>query len=204
MKFLDTFPLHVTRILLSQDVILMTTCEFGAYCKLLFVSWVQNPQCFIKNNDAIICELCKFTADEWEMTKGTVLKKFKNNTEGYLYNEKLLKIYNEVKTESKVTRKEKLMALMANLKYPWQDFWNDYDKKVGSMDRLMPKWIALTDEERELIRKYIPNYKRAKPEKQYRLNPETFLNQRGWEFELIYKKGTAPQQNYDEQSSEAI
>ena len=34
---------------------------------------------------------------------------------------------------------------------------------------------------------YIPKYKQAQPDKQYRKNPETFLRNRSWEDELIFK-----------------
>ncbi len=33
---------------------------------------------------------------------------------------------------------------------------------------------------------YIPKYKAAQPNKQYRKNPETFLNNKSWNDELIY------------------
>ena len=70
--------------------------------------------------------------------------------------------------------------------YPFSEFWNDYDKKVGSKDKLEIKFNKLSPQIRQLIKDYIPKYKQSQPEKRYRKNPETFLNQKGWEHELIY------------------
>lgn len=73
------------------------------------------------------------------------------------------------------------------------EFWNLYDKKVGDKIRLKQKWIGLLEIERELAMKYIPAYKHAQPNKQFRKNPETFLNQRGWEHEIIDSKAQPKQ-----------
>lgn len=68
--------------------------------------------------------------------------------------------------------------------YPFELFWGSYDKKVGK-PKAEKKWMALSDKEREDILSYIPKYKKVQPEKKYRKNPETFLNNRSWEDELI-------------------
>lgn len=64
-------------------------------------------------------------------------------------------------------------------------FWNLYDKKVGDKNKIEKKWNKLANEERQLIIDHIPKYKNAQPDKQFRKNPETFLNSKGWEDELI-------------------
>jgi hypothetical protein len=64
-------------------------------------------------------------------------------------------------------------------------FWELYDKKVGDKRKLVSKWEKLRESERLAILDYIPKYKLAQPDKRYRKNPETFLNNRGWEDELI-------------------
>ena len=66
----------------------------------------------------------------------------------------------------------------------FETFWNAYDKKV-ERDKCEKKWRKLSDSDREAVMAYIPRYKKAQPVKQYRKNPETFLNNRGWEDELI-------------------
>ena len=67
----------------------------------------------------------------------------------------------------------------------FDDFWDDYDKKVGSKEKIKKKWSKLSQSVKEEIMEYIPNYKIAQPDKKFRKNPETFLNNNGWEDELI-------------------
>jgi hypothetical protein len=75
--------------------------------------------------------------------------------------------------------------------YPtFEDFWSEYDKKVGEKGKIKKKWLALTLKEREAIMDYIPNYKVSQPEKRYRKNPDTFLNNKSWNDELIISNGT--------------
>ena len=54
--------------------------------------------------------------------------------------------------------------------YSFERFWDEYDKKCGPKDKIF---------------EYIPKYKLSQPEKCYRKHPYTFLNQRGWEDEII-------------------
>lgn len=65
----------------------------------------------------------------------------------------------------------------------FEDFWDLYDKKVGA-PQCKEKWNNLSQGDRKLIMEYIPEYKLAQPNKQYRKNPETFLNQKSWNDEL--------------------
>lgn len=72
--------------------------------------------------------------------------------------------------------------------YPaFSDFWNLYDKKVGSRDRIEKKWNSLSQKTKEQIIDYLPGYLEATPEKTYRKNPQTFLNNESWEDEIILK-----------------
>lgn len=70
-----------------------------------------------------------------------------------------------------------------NIDFEW--FWNDYDKKVGAKDKLKKKWNKLSDEERQNAMNYLELYKQAVPDKQFRKNPETFLNNKSWNDEII-------------------
>lgn len=70
-----------------------------------------------------------------------------------------------------------------NIDFEW--FWNEYDKKVGAKDKLKKKWHKLTDEERQNAMNYLDLYKQAVPYKQFRKNPETFLNNKSWNDEII-------------------
>lgn len=69
-------------------------------------------------------------------------------------------------------------------------FWSLYDKKVGNKPKLLVKWGKLTKEERRAALEYVPKYKEAQPDKQFRKNPETFINNKSWLDEIISSNGT--------------
>lgn len=64
-------------------------------------------------------------------------------------------------------------------------FWNEYDKKVGEKGKLEKKWAALKPNERELAIQHIPIYKQAQPDKKFRKDPQTYLNNKSWNDEVI-------------------
>jgi len=73
-------------------------------------------------------------------------------------------------------------------KYPFDDFWELYDKKVGSKKKCQKKWQKLNDEIKEKIMLHIPKYVESTPEKKFRKNPETYLNNESWNDEIIFKQ----------------
>ena len=75
-----------------------------------------------------------------------------------------------------------------NIDFEW--FWNDYDKKVGDKQKLKKKWNKLTDEERQNAMNYLDLYKQSVQDKQFRKNPETFLNNKSWNDEIINRNNT--------------
>lgn len=74
-----------------------------------------------------------------------------------------------------------------SINIPFADFWDLYDKKVGEKTKIEKKWKSLSNADREAIIQYIPKYKAAQPDKNYRKNPETFLNNRSWNDEIIVR-----------------
>lgn len=80
-------------------------------------------------------------------------------------------------------------------------FWSLYDKKVGK-PKAEKLWDKLSAKEKHDCLAYIPLYKQAQPDKQYRKNPETFLRNKCWNDELIFRnngnnKPTIEQQRID-------
>ena len=69
--------------------------------------------------------------------------------------------------------------------YTFENVWNLYQKKVGDKTRLNKKWNSMSLKDRKAATEYIPSYVLSTPEKQYRKNFQTFLNQRAWEDEII-------------------
>lgn len=84
--------------------------------------------------------------------------------------------------------------------YTFERAWNLYDKKVGCKAKLEKKWNSMSLKDRKAAIEYIPLYVLSQPDKQYRKNFQTFLNQRGWEDELI--GATPPPAAVNEKSSE--
>lgn len=75
--------------------------------------------------------------------------------------------------------------------YTFDEFWNDYDKKLDKQSciRLFKK---ISKSDRLAIKDYIPQYKDAQPDKQFRKNPQTFLRNRSWEDEIIKREAVTP------------
>ena len=71
----------------------------------------------------------------------------------------------------------------------FEEFWNLYDKKVGNKEKLRSKWDKLSVKDKEAAFAHVPLYKAATPEKRYRKNPETYLNNRSWNDEIIEDHG---------------
>lgn len=71
--------------------------------------------------------------------------------------------------------------------YTFDNAWQLYQKKVGSKARLNKKWNSMSQADRKAAIEYIPLYVMATPDKQFRKNFQTFLNQRSWEDEIISK-----------------
>lgn len=64
-------------------------------------------------------------------------------------------------------------------------FWDLYDKKRGDKDKLIKKWALLKPIDREEIIKHIPLYKQSQPDKNFRKDPQTYLNNKSWKDEII-------------------
>ena len=84
--------------------------------------------------------------------------------------------------------------------YTFERAWNLYEKKVGCKAKLEKKWNSMSQKDRKAAIEYIPLYVISKPDKQFRKNFQTFLNQRGWEDELI--GATPPPASVNENPSE--
>ena len=74
--------------------------------------------------------------------------------------------------------------IIKELNIPFEDFWNLYDKKVDRKSA-EPKWGRLTDEERIKAMKHIPLYLKEYPEKKFRKDPQTYLNNKSFDNEII-------------------
>ena len=69
--------------------------------------------------------------------------------------------------------------------YSFDKAWNLYQKKVGPKEKLKAKWNKLSLKDRKAAIEHIPLYVQSTPDRQYRKHFQTYLNQRGWEDEII-------------------
>ena len=69
--------------------------------------------------------------------------------------------------------------------FSFDDLWNLYDKKRGDKTKLRKKWEELSEKTREEIFAYLPSYIAATPDKQFRKDLSTFLNNKSWLDEII-------------------
>lgn len=79
----------------------------------------------------------------------------------------------------------------------FDDFWNLYDKKINPT-KCKAKFLKLPEKDRKLIMEHIPKYKLAQPEKKFRKDPYTFLNNNAWLDEIVADntKATPPPFKY--------
>ena len=85
------------------------------------------------------------------------------------------------------------------IKISFVEFWDLYDKKVGDKEKLQKKWISLTDIEREQAMRHIPKYKISQPDKKFRKDPSTYLNNKSFNDEIIsgdFTKNDEPKAEY--------
>ena len=98
----------------------------------------------------------------------------------------------EINPTNKLTINPLTINPITKVNVPFDDFWNLYDKKRGDKDKIEKKWQSLKDSEREAIMKHLPLYKKSQPNKKYRKDPVTYLNNKSWNDEIIFDDGQQP------------
>ncbi len=69
-------------------------------------------------------------------------------------------------------------------KESFEKFWDLYDKKVCK-DKCFDKWNRIDTALHDIIFNHIVEYKKSQPDKQYRKNPEVYINNKSWNDEII-------------------
>jgi hypothetical protein len=80
-------------------------------------------------------------------------------------------------------------------------WWKLYDLKVGK-DTCFKKWVKLSLDEIDACIAATPAYVAATPDKQFRKRPLTYLNQKAWNDEIIFRNGTDKQQQQRDRLAE--
>jgi len=86
--------------------------------------------------------------------------------------------------ESKVN-KSKVKESKTNIGF--EKFWDLYNYKVGSKNKVLKKWESLNELDRGMIMEHLPHYIKSTPDKQFRKHPATYLNNQGWFDEIVVK-----------------
>lgn len=63
-------------------------------------------------------------------------------------------------------------------------FWNIYNKKIGK-SKCADKWAKISNSDKELIMKNLPDYLASIKDKQFQKHPLTYLNNESWLDEII-------------------
>jgi len=71
----------------------------------------------------------------------------------------------------------------------FDEWWNIYDKKV-SKEKAIIKWNILTNEEKQLALKIVQEYVNSTPDKTFRKDPTTYLNNKSFNDEIIIRSST--------------
>ena len=80
--------------------------------------------------------------------------------------------------------------------YSFDEFWSTYDKSVDKQ-KCKTKFEKLSDKVKLKIKEVLPLYVKSTPEKQFRKNPQTWLNGECWndEVKTIMKEETVEEMN---------
>jgi hypothetical protein len=107
---------------------------------------------------------------------------------------------NGSETNMKTIRNEGETKVATNKKYKnvkndknknnisFEIFWDGYDKKIDR-PKCESKWNKLDEETQLKILKHVQLYKASQPDKKFRKNPATYLNNKAWENEIIRDNG---------------
>lgn len=90
--------------------------------------------------------------------------------------------------EEKSIEEESIEKKRIELETDFNNFWNLYDKKT-SRDKCFKKFKVLTEADKCKIFETLPEYIKSTPDKKFRKNPETYLNNHSWNDEIIISNG---------------
>jgi len=114
----------------------------------------------------------------------------------------LMENENENRNEVIVSNNDQVLLAEIISVLEFEEFWTLYDKKVGDKTKLKTKWKTINEDERRKILEHVPLYKESQPDKQFRKDPQTYLNNKSWNDEIIFKnginsKGDKPTRDYE-------
>jgi len=115
------------------------------------------------------------------------------NDKKYHGNTTVVPLENENENENEDINKDEKKINIA-----FDVFWNLYAKKVGDKERCRKKWDKLKNDDRQKIIDTLPEFISSIREKQFQPFPETYLNQKRWNDEIILDKHRVEGGYYEE------
>lgn len=97
---------------------------------------------------------------------------------------------NDQRTTSNKNEKKEKKEKNTTSAYSFNSFWLAYDKKVGRADA-EKKWNRLSEADKRAAMQSVASYVQSTPDKQYRKNASTWINQRCWEDDIEPKQLTS-------------
>lgn len=108
-------------------------------------------------------------------------------------------------------KKKGILSATKNLvikrkEYYFNVWWDAYQKKTVR-GLVLKKWMKIDTNLYPKIFQHTKEYVKATPDKQYRKNPETYINQEAWDSEIIPQKGSnwkkPPEQSIEDKMQKA-
>ena len=98
--------------------------------------------------------------------------------------------YESVCNNDKVNKSKVNESKHTNTIFSFDEFWETYNKKTGRVncERI---YARLNDKDYAKIKETLPIYLASVKDKQYQMNPQTYLNGKRWEDEIYQETKTA-------------
>lgn len=189
----------------SSGTQFFTDEQLGKFLRLLMA---QHQHGHLSEKQVLI--ICKSHNEDTQ----EILRKFEKDEDGFFYNLRLENEINKRKDFSKSRSDNRLGKIKPKKKtsksyvkhmenenkdvnrnkekkeieiidIDFQNFWDLYDKKVGDKEKIKSKFISLKPDEKKKIFEHLPNYIMSTPDKKFRKDPATYLNNKSWNDEII-------------------
>lgn len=97
--------------------------------------------------------------------------------------------YQSVRNADKEKKSKVNISKVNILDSAFDEWWHKYDKKI-SKDKAIVKWNILTNQEKQLALKIVESYVDSTPDKTFRKDPTTYLNNKSFNDEIIIRSYT--------------
>lgn len=151
---------------------------------IILPNWLKNQRLNSNMKIAVAKEFSALPNELKDNILGNGSESLSNGSKGFeMIRECLGKYEIEIEVESE-PKKEDIETVLT-----FDQFWELYDKKVEKKKSEL-KYSKVKEKDRVLIKEHIPKYKAAQPDKNFRKNPETYLNNESWNDEIIQRNVT--------------